>query len=104
MSMAIEKKIKQRELEEAEMAKLAEKIEGTEITIKAKVGESEKLYGSVTAADIAARLADLGIELDKKKIQLKEPIKALGDFVVPVKISFQVTTEVKVQIVPVAAA
>ena len=97
----LEKKIKQRELEDAEMAKLAEKIEGTEITIKARVGESEKLYGSVTGADVAEELAkSAGHDIDKKKIEMAEPIRQLGTHDVTVRFVHDITAVVKVNVVP----
>jgi large subunit ribosomal protein L9 len=96
----LQKKIKQRELEEAEMAQLAEKIEGTEITLKAKVGESEKLYGSITAADIAEELArSAGYEVDKKKIEIAEPIRHLGSHDVTVRFTHDITAVIKVNVI-----
>jgi large subunit ribosomal protein L9 len=96
----LQKKIKQRELEEAEMAQLAEKIEGTEITLKAKVGESEKLYGSITAADIAGELArSAGYEVDKKKIEIAEPIRHLGSHDVTVRFTHDITAVIKVNVI-----
>jgi len=97
----LQKKIKQRELEEAEMSKLAEKIEGTEITIKARVGESEKLYGSVTAADIAEELAkSAGHDIDKKKIEMAEPIRQLGVHDVTIRFVHDIIAVIKVNVVP----
>ena len=101
MQSQLQKKIKQRELEEAEIAKLAEKIEGTEITIKARVGESEKLYGSVTGADIAEELAkSAGHDIDKKKIEMAEPIRQLGTHDVTIRFVHDVTAVIKVNVVP----
>ena len=81
---------------------IAKKINGTTIIIEQRAGEEDKLFGSVTSADIADKLASLGIEVDRKKIQLDEPIKTLGEFMVKVKAGFQVTAEVKVQVTPLA--
>ena len=67
--------------------------------IARRVGETDTLYGSVTSADIAEVLAAQGIEIDRRKIQLPDPIKALGDFTVPVKLHRDVTAEVSVQVV-----
>jgi len=95
----LKKKIKQRDLEEAEMAALAEKIEGVEVTLKAKVGESEKLYGSVTSADIAVELGkSAGFEVDKKKIELAEPIRQLGVHDVTVRFTHDITAVIKVNV------
>ncbi len=100
MESQLKKKIKQRELEEAEMAKLAEKLEGVEITIKAKVGESEKLYGSVTSADIAEELnKSAGHDIDKKKIELAEPIRHLGVHDVTVRFAHEITAVIKVNVI-----
>jgi len=100
MESQLQKKIKQRELEEAEMAQLAEKIEGTEITIRAKVGESEKLYGSVTGADIAEELnRSAGHEIDKKKIEMAEPIRQLGSHDVTVRFTHDITAVIKVNVI-----
>lgn len=81
----------------AEMAEIASKIEGVEITLKAKVGESEKLYGSVTAADISAALNDsTGQLVDKRKIALEEPIRQLGSHDVTVAFTHDITASIKV--------
>ncbi len=100
MESQLKKKIKQRELEEAEMAGLAEKINEVEITIKARVGESEKLYGSVTAADIAEELGkSAGHEVDKKKIEIAEPIRQLGSHDVTVRFTHDITAVIKVNVI-----
>lgn len=94
-----ERKSSQRDGAEA----LAKKLAGATVIIEQRAGEEDKLFGSVTTADIAAKLADQGIEVDKKKILLDEPIKTLGENMVPVKVGYQVTAEVKVEVVPLAA-
>ncbi len=100
MDSQLKKKIKQRELEEAEMAKLAEKLNEVEITIKAKVGESEKLYGSVTGADIAEELSkSAGHDVDKKKIEMAEPIRRLGVHDVTVRFAHEITAVIKVNVI-----
>jgi large subunit ribosomal protein L9 len=96
----LKKKIKQRELEEAEMATLAEKIEGVEITLRAKVGEGDKLYGSVTGADIAGELSQTaGHEIDKRKIELAEPIRQVGSHDVTVRFAHDITAVIKVNVI-----
>jgi len=70
------------------------------VTIPQKVGEEEKLYGSVTTMDIAAQLEKQGVEIDRKKLLLDKPIKTLGEFDVPVKLHPQVTGHIKVLVVP----
>ena len=92
---------KKNQREEAEA--LAKKVAGATVVIALRSGDDNKLYGSVTSADIAEKLAALGIELDKKKIILDEPIKTLGVTMVPVKIGYQVSAEITVEIVPLTA-
>jgi len=82
---------------------LAKKISGVTVTIEQRTGGESKLYGSVTSSDIADKLAEMGIEVDKKKIILTDPIKTLGVTMVPIKVGYQMTTEIKVEIVPLAA-
>ena len=84
--------------DEAERAR--EKIAEVVLTIPQKVGEEDKLYGSVTTMDIAAYLEKQGISIDRRKIHLDKPIKALGEFDVPVKLHPEVTAAVKVVVVP----
>jgi large subunit ribosomal protein L9 len=89
-----------REKQRQEAEALSKKISGTSITIEHRAGEEDKLFGSVTAADIAEKLAELDIKIDKKNINLAESIKTLGEFPVPVKVGYQVTSEITVTIVP----
>jgi large subunit ribosomal protein L9 len=96
----LQKKVKQRALEEAEMTGLAQKISGLEITLQAKVGENDKLYGSITAADIATALSRAaGREIDKRKIELPEPIKQAGVSPVTVRLSHEIAAVINVNIV-----
>lgn len=89
-----------RELEEKTQAEaFAKRLGEAEISIARRVGEHNALYGSVTSADIATALAARGFEIDKRKITLVDPIKALGDVVVPVKIHRDVTAQVKISVV-----
>ena len=69
------------------------------MTIARKVGEQDKLYGSVTAHDVATALEDEGINIDKRKLVLEEPLKELGVYQVPVRLRGDVTAEVKVWVV-----
>jgi large subunit ribosomal protein L9 len=89
-----------REKHRQESETLSKKISGTTVTIQHRVGEEEKLFGSVTAADIVEKLAELGIQVEKKNILLNEPIKTLGDFIVSIKVGYQMTSEVTVRVVP----
>ena len=89
-----------REAEEAQIAQaLATRLEAIEIAIARRVGENETLYGSVTASDIAEALAARELVVDRRKIQLPDPLKTLGDHVVPIKLHREVTAEVKVKVV-----
>lgn len=77
----------------------ATKLADVHLTFEVKVGEEEKLYGSVTASDIQRRLEELGIHVDKRKIDLPEPIRELGEFNVGIKIHPEVRPEVRVTVV-----
>ncbi len=79
--------------------KLLESLSNIEITIPAYAGEEGKLFGSVTSMDIAKKLAELGYEVDKRKIQLADPIKHLGDYVVPIKLDEGAAAEIKLSVV-----
>jgi large subunit ribosomal protein L9 len=75
---------------------MAARFVGLEIAIARRVGETEALYGSVTSADIAEALAAKGFEVDRRRVQLAEPIKQLGEFDVPVRLHRDVSATVKV--------
>jgi large subunit ribosomal protein L9 len=79
---------------------LARTVEAVELAIERRVGENDTLYGSVTASDIADALAARDITVDRRKIQLADPLKALGTHTVPVKLYRDVTANLKVTIVP----
>jgi large subunit ribosomal protein L9 len=92
-----------RDLEEKAQAEAyAQRLNDLEIEIARRVGENETLYGSVTSADIAHALQAKGFEIEKRKIHLPEPLKALGQVTVPVKIHRDVAAQVKVRVVPEA--
>ena len=78
---------------------LAKKLSNVEITIEVKVGEEEKMFGSITNKDIHKELIEKGFELDKNQITIKEPIKALGIFHVTVKIAKDITSDVKLYVI-----
>jgi len=93
-----------REAKEAEDAnRLAAKVAEIKIVIAKKVGENDALYGSVTSQEIAELLKAKGVEVDRRKIQMHDPIRSLGTFEVPIKIHRQVTAKVSVQVVPESA-
>ncbi len=83
----------------AEMTAVAEKINGVEITLTARVGEKERLYGSVTGADIATELNNITSQVvDKRKIDLEEPIRQLGTYNVTVRFTHDITADIKVTV------
>jgi len=82
-----------------EAAADADRIKALAITIKAKVGEEGKLFGSVTTMDIAEAVKAQGISIDKRKIVLDEPIKRLGDYTITVKLPADVTADFKVSVI-----
>ena len=96
-----ERKVLQvRQLKEREEAQeLCRRIAAVSCTIVKKVGESDTLYGSVTNADIANALHKEGFAIDKRKIQLEEPIKALGIYTVPIRLHPEVPCALKVWVV-----
>jgi large subunit ribosomal protein L9 len=77
---------------------VAKRLADTPVTFQRKVGEQEKLYGSVTAMDIAEALAARGVQIDRRAIDLAEPLKTLGDFEVGVKLHSEVVGKVKVKV------
>jgi large subunit ribosomal protein L9 len=83
---------------------LAAQLAKLEIVVSRRVGEHDALYGSVTSADIAEVLAEKGFETDKRKIQLAEPLKAIGEFTVPVKLHRDVVAQLTVKVTPLADA
>jgi large subunit ribosomal protein L9 len=85
--------------EKAAADAIAARIAALDIEIARRVGENDTLYGSVTSADIAQALQAKGFDVDKRKIALPEPLKALGETSVPVKIHRDVTAQVKVRVV-----
>ncbi len=84
----------------AELKTLSEKLSAVSLTIPAKAGEEEKLFGSVTNMDIAEALKTAGYDVDKKRIVLDEPIKRLGEYTVEVKVDAEISARVKVNVVP----
>lgn len=78
---------------------IAKKLEEVSITFAARVGEEGKLFGSVTTGDIADQLAAQGFQIEKRQIDLHEPIKSLGVYRVPVKLHADVKPEIKVWII-----
>jgi large subunit ribosomal protein L9 len=94
-----EKQAKREKIQKNNAQKLAERLSGQPIVIKTKAGESGRLFGSVTSMELAAAVkAQLGLEIDKRKIELPEPIKALGNHEVKVKLHPEVHSEFTVTV------
>jgi len=89
--------------EKAQAEELVTKLEPIVLTFTRKSGEAGHLFGSVTSADIAAELATKGFEVDRRKIQVDEPLKSIGDFSVAIKLHREVTAQVKVKILAEAS-
>ena len=88
------------ESEKQKAEALSSKLSGITVEIARRVGEEDRLFGSVTAADIAAKIEEMGTPVDKRSIALGEPIKSLGESKVTVKVGYQLTTEVTVKVIP----
>lgn len=82
-----------------EAAELANRMNQLALSVARKAGEEDTLYGSVTSGDVADLLEAQGVVVDKRRILLTEPIKQLGEFVVPVRLHPEVTAEVKLQVI-----
>lgn len=90
----------QRALKEQRIAgDLAAKLEGLKVTATAIVGEEDRMFGSVTSQDIAELLREKGIDVDRRKILLEEPIRALGEHEVPIRLHADVTATLIVEVV-----
>ena len=85
--------------ERLEIEGVAKQMSAVSLTMEVQAGKDDKLFGSVTVKDIAEGLADKGFTVDRRKIQLPQPIKELGTVVVPVKLHHQVTASVSVTVV-----
>jgi large subunit ribosomal protein L9 len=77
----------------------ADRIKGLAVTIKAKTGEEGKLFGAVTSMDIVAAMKAQGVDIDKRKIVLEEPIKRLGEYTVSIKLHTDVFADLKITVV-----
>jgi large subunit ribosomal protein L9 len=84
-----------RERIQQSMLSLAEKLNQVKITFRRKVIEEDKLYGSVTPAEILSVLDERGFDLPRKSVHLDQPIKALGEYSVPIRVDAQITAHVK---------
>ena len=95
-----EEKKKIMEAKRGELEELAKKLSSLEISIAADAGEGGKLFGSVTSQDIAAEVSNAaGLDIDKKKIELNEPLKVLGEYSVNIKLYQDIAAKLKVKVV-----
>ena len=91
------KTLERKEQDEKEkMEALAEKLKGVKVTLNARVGEGGKLFGSVTSKDIAQKLQEQGYNVDRRKIDLGEPIRGLGSYTVTLKLHPEISAEIEV--------
>jgi len=85
---------------EAEMQELAKQLEGLDIVIKAKAGAKDRLYGSITNADIAEEVnKSAGLEIDKRKIELEKPIHEIGSYDIPIRLTKDIIPRVKLSVI-----
>ena len=75
---------------------LAQQFDGVSVSFQRRSGEADQLFGSVTSGDIVDALAKKGFDIDRRKIQLHEPLKTVGEFMIPIKLHKEVTTHLKV--------
>lgn len=86
--------------EEAQLTELAQQLDGKEITLKAKAGSQEQLYGSITNADIAAELQNTtGLVIDKRKLEIAESIRQLGSYEVGIRLTKDIIPKIKVTVI-----
>ncbi|MEX0928502.1 MAG: 50S ribosomal protein L9 [Balneolales bacterium] len=94
-----EQAVQRQELDEAAARKLAGELAETSITVAVKAGEDGKIFGSVTSQQIADALSEKGFELDKRKIELEDDVKSLGDYTATVTLSANIKPKVKIWVV-----
>ena len=93
-------KAKNQAEDQAKLVELANHLDGSEVTLKARVGAKERLYGSITTADIAAELqSSAGLVVDKKKIELAEPIRHLGSYEVAIRLAKDIVPQIRVRVI-----
>lgn len=93
---ALAKKIKE---ETAEAEDLAKKLKDVTVVVKTKIGENGKTFGSISGKEIAEELSRMGYDIDRKKIELETPIKAVGEYLVPVRLYKGVVGKINVKVV-----
>ena len=90
--------IRRSAVEKSDSEALAKQLEGVTLLFQRKAGEKDHLFGSVTSSDIAEALEHKGFNIDRRKIQLNEPLKSLGEFEVPIRLHRDVTSQLKVTV------
>ncbi len=93
-------KTKAEEKQLADATAVAEKLDNRTLIVKANVGEGGKLFGSVTTGDISSALAEQGINIDKRKIEISEPIKSVGSHQIAIKLHPQVQISITIEVKP----
>ena len=97
--LEIQRKLATQPQTEDALVKLANQLEGREVILKARVGAKDRLYGSVTSADIAAELQNsAGVTVDKRKVELAEPIHQLGSYEVVIRLAKDIMPKIKVTV------
>jgi large subunit ribosomal protein L9 len=94
----VQRQIENRKQEqtEAELVELGQQLDGREIILNARVGAKDKLFGSITVADITAELKNIGLVVDKRKVELIEPIRRLGSHEITIKLTKDIIPKIKV--------
>ena len=99
MKAQLEKQARSQAQTEVELLEIAKRLEGNEVALAAKIGAKDRLYGSITAADIAAELeSSSGLLVDKRKIDLAEPIRQLGSYEVTIRLAKNITPKITVTV------
>ena len=99
METQLKRKARHQSQSEAELAKLAQQLDGVEINLSARVGAKERLYGSITSTDIASELNNAtGLDIDKRRIELAEPIHKLGNYEVAIRLAQDIIPKIKVTV------
>ena len=93
------KRAQRAEAEHADAEVLSERLKNTSVEFTVKAGEGDKLFGSITSADIAEKLGEHGYTIDKRIIELDEPIKMIGIYTVPIRLHHEVKAELRVWVV-----
>ncbi len=96
--------VRRMQRDKADAEALAKQLEGVALSFSRRAGEHDQLFGSVTSSDLAAALEQKGFNIDRRKIHLDEPLKALGEFKVPIRLFREVTATIKVEVTKEAEA